>query len=67
MEAHANAVALRLRYYKFMRTHKTLRVPPAIEAGVTDKLWEIGDVALIEAKEAESPVVRGPYKKRREI
>jgi uncharacterized membrane protein YkvA (DUF1232 family) len=34
-------------------------------AGVTDKLWEIGDiVALIEAKEAEKPVVRGPYKKR---
>jgi hypothetical protein len=34
-------------------------------AGVTDKLWEIGDiVALIEAKEAEQPVKRGPYRKR---
>lgn len=33
-------------------------------AGVTSKLWEIGDiVALIEAKEAETPMVRGPYKK----
>jgi hypothetical protein len=40
-------------------------VTPAMAAGVTDKLWEIADiVALIEANEAEKPVVRGPYKKR---
>ena len=38
---------------------------PAMAAGVTGKLWEIGDiVALIEAKEAERPWVRGPYQKR---
>ena len=35
-------------------------------AGVTEKLWEIGDiVALIEAKEADKPTVCGPYKKAR--
>lgn len=34
-------------------------------AGVTTKLWEVSDiVALIEAKEAEKPMVRGPYRKR---
>jgi hypothetical protein len=34
-------------------------------AGVADKLWEIGDiVALIEAKEARKPTVRGSYKVR---
>jgi hypothetical protein len=39
--------------------------PGSLAAGVTDKLWEIADiVALIEAKEAEKPVVRGPYRKR---
>jgi len=54
--------------------HATWRLPLsakdaswAIAAGVTEKLWEIADiVALIEAKEAEKPVVRGPYKKVRE-
>jgi IS1 family transposase len=65
VEAHANAVALHFMYYNFVRIHKTLRVTPAMAAGVTDKLWEIADiVALIEAKEAEKPMVRGPYKKR---
>ncbi|RWL40969.1 MAG: DDE domain-containing protein [Mesorhizobium sp.] len=65
VEAHANAVALHFMYYNFVRIHKTLRVTPAMAAGVTDKLWEISDiVALIEAKEAEKPTVRGPYRKR---
>lgn len=65
VEAHANAVALHFMYYNFVRIHKTLRVTPAMAAGVTDKLWEIADiVALIETKEAEKPMVRGPYKKR---
>lgn len=65
VEAPANAVALHFMYYNFVRIQKTLRVTPAIAAGVTDKLWKIGDiVALIEAKEAERPVARGHYKKR---
>jgi hypothetical protein len=42
-----------------------IRVTPAMAAGVTDKLCEIADiVARIEAKEAEKPTARGPYKKR---
>jgi len=68
VEQHANAVALRFMYYNFVRTHKTLRMTPAMAAGVTDKLWEVSDiVALIEAKEAAKPTVRGPYKKRGEV
>lgn len=68
VEAHANAVALHFMYYNFCRIHKTLRVTPAMAAGVTDRLWEVKDiVALIEAKEVEAPKVRGPYKKRAEI
>ena len=54
-------------YYNFCRIHKTLRMTPAMAAGVTDRLWEVADiVALIEAKEAaEAPQKRGPYKKAR--
>lgn len=65
VEAHANAVALHFMYYNFVRIHASLRVTPAMAAGVTDELWEIADiVALIEAKEAEKPMVRGSYKKK---
>lgn len=66
VEQHANAVALHFMYYNFCRIHKTLRMTPAMAAGVTDRLWDVKDiVALIEAKEAaEAPKVRGPYKKK---
>jgi IS1 family transposase len=64
VENHALNVALFATYYNFVRIHKTLRVTPAMAAGVTDKLWEIGDiVALIEANESKLPTKRGPYKK----
>lgn len=65
VENHAHAVALHFMYYNFVRIHKSLRVTPAMAAGVTDRLWEIGDIVkLVEAKEAEKPTKRGPYKKR---
>lgn len=52
VENHAHAVALFATYYNFVRIHKTLRVTPAMAAGVSDRLWEIGDiVALVEAQE----------------
>ena len=64
VENHAYAVALHVMYYNFVRIHSTLRMAPAMAAGVSDRLWEIGDiVALVEAKEAEKPAVRGPYKR----
>jgi IS1 family transposase len=64
VENHAHAVALHMMYYNFVRIHKTLRVTPAMAAGVTDRLWEIGDIAnLVEDAEA-APKARGPYKKR---
>lgn len=40
-------------YYNFVRIHKTLRTTPAMAAGVTSRLWEIGDiVGVLEAWEA---------------
>ena len=66
VESHANAVSLHFMYYNFVRIHQTLKVSPAMAAGVTDKLWEISDIVeLIEKREAETaPKKRGPYKKR---
>ena len=62
IENHALNVALFTTYYNFVRIHKTLRVTTAMAAGVTDRLWEIGDiVALIEAEEAKQPTKRGPF------
>ncbi|HEX4694831.1 helix-turn-helix domain-containing protein [Sphingomonas sp.] len=63
VENHAHAVALHMMYYNFVHIHKTLRVTPAMAAGVTDRLWEIADIAkLVEDAEA-APKKRGSYKK----
>lgn len=68
VESHAHSVALHFMYYNFVRIHKTLKVSPAMAAGVSDKLWEMKDVVtLIEAKEAEAPKLRGSYKNRADI
>ena len=64
LENHALAVALHYMHYNFCRIHKTLRVTPAMTAGVTDRLWTVADLAvLIEAAEP-MPSKRGPYKKK---
>lgn len=64
-ENHALMVSLHFMHYNFCRIHKSLRVSPAMAAGVTDRLWAIGDIVnLVEA--AEGPAKkRGPYKPRR--
>ena len=42
-----------MMYYNFVRIHKALRISPAMAAGVTDRLWEIVDIAkLVENAEA---------------
>lgn len=40
----AHAVALHFMYYNFCRIHQTLRVTPAMEAGITDHVWNIGEI-----------------------
>lgn len=44
LENHAAAVALHFMHYNFARIHQTLRVTPAMAAGVTDHAWEIGEI-----------------------
>ena len=46
-------MALHFLYYNFVRIHKTLKVTPAMAAGVTDRLWEVADmVKVLEAWES---------------
>jgi IS1 family transposase len=47
MENHAATIALHSMFYNFVRIHQTLKVTPAMAAGVTDKLWEISDVVQV--------------------
>jgi IS1 family transposase len=52
LENHCHALALYFMFYNFCRIHKTLKVSPALAAGVTDKLWNMEDiVALIDARD----------------
>jgi IS1 family transposase len=54
IENHAAAVALNYFAYNFIRIHRTLRVSPAMAAGVTDRLWDVSDlVALLEQAESK--------------
>ena len=38
------AVSLHFMVYNFVRIHQTLRVTPAMEAGVTDHVWDLAEV-----------------------
>src|SRR6266571_3460636 len=51
IENHAAAVALHFMHYNFCRVHQTLRVTPAMEAGITDHVWGIEEIAsLLDSK-----------------
>ena len=50
IENHGHAIALHYMHYNFCRVHQTLRVTPAMEAGIADHVWTIEEVvALLEA------------------
>lgn len=42
---HECAVALHFMYYNFGRIHKTLRVTPAMQAGISDHVWSLEEIA----------------------
>src|SRR5579863_8477917 len=45
VENHAYQVALHFMHYNFARIHKTLRVTPAMEAGVSDHVWSLEEIS----------------------
>jgi IS1 family transposase len=44
VENHAHALALYFMYYNFCRVHQSLRVTPAMEAGISDHVWELREI-----------------------
>jgi IS1 family transposase len=60
---HVHALALYFCFYNFCRIHKSLRVTPAMAAGITDRLWSLEDVVAKIDELAPAPKPRGPYKK----
>ena len=44
-------LSLHFMYYNFGRIHKTLRVTPAMEAGVSDHVWTLEEIAALRIKE----------------
>ena len=64
IDSHCAALAVYFFWYNWVRIHKTLRVSPAMAAGLTDKLMEMSDlVAMIDA--ANPPKKRGHIRKLR--
>jgi IS1 family transposase len=54
IENHGHAVALHFMHYNFCRVHKTLRITPAMEAGLADHVWPMEELlSLLDAKAGE--------------
>ncbi len=64
LDNHIHALALYFAFYNFCRIHKTLRMSPAMAAGITDRLWSLDDIVAKVDAMAAPPKPRGPYKKR---
>ena len=55
VENHAAAVALHYVWYNFVLVHQTLRVTPAMEAGIASHVWSIGEiVGLLRASDKKA-------------
>jgi IS1 family transposase len=44
VEMHGHAIALHFMYYNFSKIHQTLRVTPAMEAGLSDHVWSLEEI-----------------------
>ena len=47
LENHEHAVAIHYMYYNFARIHQSLRVTPAMEAGISDHVWELDEIVSL--------------------
>jgi IS1 family transposase len=56
---HVHAVSLHFMYYNFCRIHQTLRITPAMAAGVTGRLWEVEDIVRT-VEQWETKTIQNP-------
>lgn len=61
---HLYMIALFFMHYNFIRQHKAHKLSPAMAAGLTDRLWNMEDLAERIDTQANEPKSRGPYRKR---
>lgn len=47
LENHMHAISLYFMFYNFCKIHKTLRVTPAMEAGITDHVWDLEEIIMM--------------------
>ena len=66
-ENHMHMVALYTVWYNFIRIHKSLRVTPAMEAGLSDTIWDMEDLVRVMDERAPKSGRRGPYKSDRDF
>jgi len=64
LDNHIHAIALYFVFYNFCRIHKSLKMSPAMAAGVSDTLWSLEDVVAKVDEMAPPPKSRGPCRKR---
>ncbi len=67
MENHNHAVALHFMHYNFCRIHQTLKVTPAMEAGVTNRLWDVSDIVRMVEDAQPAPNRPTTYKSKSDI
>lgn len=60
---HCHALALYFAYYNFVKIHSTLRMSPAMAAGIETRLWDMSDIVAAMDARAPRPGPRGPYRK----
>ncbi len=54
LENHIASIAIHYMHYNFCRVHQTLRVTPAMEAGIADHVWSISElIALLDSNQTE--------------
>ena len=59
LDNHVHMIALYAVFYNFTKIHKTLRVTPAMAAGLTDRVWDMEEIVrLLEEVEMPQPVTQ---------